>query len=215
MNTIKGRLAIAAALMLMAGQGFAETTTTTTSGGTAAGTATSADVGSFSSLSPGNQKIARSLFLAQKPTANGPAPLSLNQIAALKEKEGWGEAFKQMKAEGLVTAKNLGQVVSAHEQALHTATTAGSRTTTSGGHHDRDDASAARGDDHHGTGSGRDRDDASTAGGGEHHSVGGGHDHDDAVTVVSAGGTTTAGAMGTHGSSSSSAGSHGGGTHGR
>jgi hypothetical protein len=32
-NTIKGRLAIAAALMLMAGQGFAETTTTTTTMG--------------------------------------------------------------------------------------------------------------------------------------------------------------------------------------
>ena len=212
MNTIKERLAIAAALMLIAGQGLAQTTTTTTtSGATVAGTTTSANAGSFSSLSPGNQKIARSLFLAQKPTANGPAPLSLNQIAALKEKEGWGEVFKQMKAERLVTAKNLGQVVSAHEKALHTATTAGGRTTTSGGHHDRDDASAARGDDHHGTG--RDRDDASTAGGGEHHSVGGGHDHDDAVTVVSAGGTTTASATGTHGSSS--AGSHGSGTHGR
>jgi len=75
--------------------------------------------GSFQSLSPGNQNIARALFEAQQPTAKGPAPLSLNQIAASKGSAGWGEVFKQMKSEGLVNAKNLGQVVSSYE---HTTT---------------------------------------------------------------------------------------------
>ncbi len=78
--------------------------------------------GGFQSLSPGEQKIARSLFLAQQPTASGPAPLSLNQIAALRQHEGWGSVFKQMQAQGLVHDKNLGQVVSAHERSLHAVT---------------------------------------------------------------------------------------------
>lgn len=83
--------------------------------------------GSFQSLSPGNQQIARALFEAQQPTAKGPAPLSLNQIAARKGSAGWGEVFKQMKSEGLVNAKNLGQVVSNHEHTIsHTQGGAGS-----------------------------------------------------------------------------------------
>ncbi len=105
--TIQARLALAASLLLMASHGWAQQT-----GSTAA-------AGSFQSLSPGNQNIARSLFLAQQVTPNGPAPLNLNQIAALKGKEGWGRVFDQMKSEGLVDAKNLGQVVSGYEHELH------------------------------------------------------------------------------------------------
>src|SRR5215471_5546769 len=106
MMNLKEGLALAAGLMLMASAALAETT----SGGS----------GSFSDLSPGNQNIARALFNAQHATANGPQPLSLNQIAALKGgHEGWGEVFKQMKAEGLVNEKNLGQVVSGYEHQLH------------------------------------------------------------------------------------------------
>jgi hypothetical protein len=96
---------VAAAMLLVASQGWAQRS----------GTATA---GSFQNLSPGNQSIAHSLFLAQHPTPNGPAPLSLNQIAALKATEGWGQVFNQMKSEGLVDAKNLGQVVSGYEHQL-------------------------------------------------------------------------------------------------
>jgi hypothetical protein len=75
--------------------------------------------GAFATLSPGGQKIARSLFEAQiKSTAPGaPTPLTLDQIAAKKQgHEGWGEVFKDMKTQGLVTEKNLGRVVSGFER---------------------------------------------------------------------------------------------------
>lgn len=75
---------------------------------------------SFDQLPPGEQKIARALFEAQKGnTASGaPTPLTLDQIAARKKpgKEGWGEVFKEMKAQGFVSEKNMGQVVSSYEQ---------------------------------------------------------------------------------------------------
>ena len=70
--------------------------------------------GAFEKLSPGDQKIARALFEAQK-TNGGTAPLTLDQIAARKQHTGWGDVFKQMKAQGLVTDKNLGEVVSNFE----------------------------------------------------------------------------------------------------
>lgn len=72
---------------------------------------TAASSGAYESLSPGNQKIARALFEAQK-TGGSTKPLTLDQIAAQKQGEGWGEVFKQMKSQGLVEDKNLGQVVS-------------------------------------------------------------------------------------------------------
>jgi hypothetical protein len=72
--------------------------------------------GAFASLSPGDQKIARALFEAQ--TTNGSTtPLTLDQIAAKKQGHtGWGEVFKQMKTQGLLTDKNLGHVVSSFER---------------------------------------------------------------------------------------------------
>ena len=70
--------------------------------------------GAFEKLSPGDQKIARALFEAQS-TSGGATPLTLDQIAAKKRHTGWGEIFKQMKAQGLVTDKNLGQAVSNFE----------------------------------------------------------------------------------------------------
>ena len=71
--------------------------------------------GAFEKLSPGDQKIARALFEAQS-TSGGATPLTLDQIAAKKKHTGWGEIFKQMKAQGLVTDKNLGQAVSSFER---------------------------------------------------------------------------------------------------
>lgn len=91
--------------------------------------------GSFDRLSTGNQKIARSLFEAQTIDPNAPAPLNLDQIAALKTGApatavspgttgtGWGNAFKQMQSQGLIDARNLGQVVSGHYTPPATAAT--------------------------------------------------------------------------------------------
>ncbi len=79
--------------------------------------AQTAGTGAFASLSPGDQKIARALFEAQT-TSGGTTPLTLDQIAEKKKAghTGWGEMFKQMKEQHLVTDKNLGQVVSNFER---------------------------------------------------------------------------------------------------
>jgi hypothetical protein len=67
-------------------------------------------------LSPGDQKIAQALFEAQgKGTATSP-PLTLDQIASMKTRDGWGQVFKDMKSKGLLTQKTLGQVVSDFEK---------------------------------------------------------------------------------------------------
>ena len=78
----------------------------------------------FDQLSPGNQKIARAIFEAQKPPATGagagttaPKPLTLDQIAAMKQRDrGWGNIFKDLKQRGLVQDKNLGGAVSRFEK---------------------------------------------------------------------------------------------------
>src|SRR5438874_2115415 len=97
--------------------------------------------GAYLKLSPGNQKVARALFEAQNtsptptPTksgsktapapassaaagsANGPKPLTLDQIAAMKQSgTGWEQVFRQMRAQGLVADKNIGQVVTRYNQ---------------------------------------------------------------------------------------------------
>jgi hypothetical protein len=73
--------------------------------------------GAFSKLSPGQQKIARALFEAQRQGPNAPAPLSLDEIATRRQAhQGWGEVFKSMKQAGQVNEKNLGQVVKTWER---------------------------------------------------------------------------------------------------
>ena len=67
--------------------------------------------GAFDRLAPGEQKVARSLFDAQRRNLPPGSRLTLDQIAAKRGAEGWGVVFKDMKSQGLVTAKNLGQVV--------------------------------------------------------------------------------------------------------
>jgi hypothetical protein len=98
--------------------------------GPAGAQSTTGPTGSFDSLSPGNQKIADALFAAQKPTGTQ-TTLTRDQITGLKGTEGWGRVFKQMKADGLVSARNLGQVVSQHEHQLHASTT-GTTASTAG-----------------------------------------------------------------------------------
>jgi hypothetical protein len=160
--------------------------------------------GSFQNLAPGEQKIGRALFLAQQPTATGPAPLSLNQIAALKEHDGWGNVFKQMQAQGLIHSKNLGQVVSGYEHHLHAGraerggtmvvTKGTGRTSVAGSVHDGGAADR------------RGASDAATGEGSSRGSAGSVTDHDDTITVANASG-------GTHGSSNAGGSStHGGAT---
>ena len=75
-----------------------------------------AQQGAFNSLSPGNQKIAQALFNAEveNPPSPGTTPLTLDQIAAMKENgNSWGKIFRDMKAQGLVQERNLGEAVSA------------------------------------------------------------------------------------------------------
>jgi hypothetical protein len=184
MMNLKEGLALAAGLMLIATAALAE------SGGP----------GTFSDLSPGNQKIARALFEAQHPTVNGPQPLSMNQIAALKSHEGWGRVFKEMKAEGLVHEKNLGEVISSYEHHRHD-TRAGSSSgrtivTTGNGH------TFASGSDNGHAQAGKSGDAGSEGVG--HGFASADHGHD--VTVSTAGGATSGGASV---SSSGGGGSHG------
>lgn len=68
--------------------------------------------GAFERLAPGDQRIARSLFEAQRRDLPPGGRLTLDHIAAKKGSEGWSLVFREMKAQGLVTAKNLDQVVS-------------------------------------------------------------------------------------------------------
>jgi hypothetical protein len=87
----------------------------------------------FRQLSPGNQKIAQALFAAEHPVAGGATKLTLDQIAELKESAGWGKVFQQMKADGLIQARNLGRVVSAYEHTVHSAGSTGATGARTGG----------------------------------------------------------------------------------
>jgi hypothetical protein len=82
--------------------------------------------GAYQRLSTGNAKIARVLYDAQvantpsgaTTTASGPSAsktLTIDQIAAMKQGQGWGQVFQSMKALGLLAEKNLGQVVSRYQ----------------------------------------------------------------------------------------------------
>ena len=83
--------------------------------------------GAYARLSPGNAKVARALFEAQvtnttpaaaaaAPSAGAAKALTVDQIAAMKNGQGWGQVFQSMKALGLVAEKNLGQVVTRYQQ---------------------------------------------------------------------------------------------------
>jgi hypothetical protein len=101
--------------------------------------------GAYQKLSPGNQKVARALFEAQTvpmtpktktgnktaepetasaaPSGNGPKPLTLDQIAAMKQQgAGWEHVFRQMRAQGLVTDKSIGQLMTRHNQSRPSGT---------------------------------------------------------------------------------------------
>lgn len=83
---------------------------------TTAATTAAPKPNSFEGMSAGDRKIGRALFLAQHPTAAGPAPLSLNQIADLKAHSTWAKVFTHMQSRGLLQAKNLGQIVNGYQR---------------------------------------------------------------------------------------------------
>lgn len=70
----------------------------------------------FDQLSPGGKKHAQALFDAQTTKK-----FSRDEIVAMHlNGKGWGEIFKELKAQGLVKEKNLGQLMRKHErQARH------------------------------------------------------------------------------------------------
>jgi hypothetical protein len=106
MSTFKERLAVGAVLLAMAGQqGWAQQAVPQASRAGAPALPTIAD--RFDALSADEQETARRLFRAQQVTAEGAAPLSLDQIAALKGKTGWSGALKEMRSRGLVEAGSL------------------------------------------------------------------------------------------------------------
>ena len=88
--------------------------------------ATPAAKGSFDKLSLGNQKVAAALYYAQSPrSANGVVPasrrLTLEEIAGKRGRgQTWGQIFRELKAQGLVQEKSLGQVVARYQQTLDT-----------------------------------------------------------------------------------------------
>jgi hypothetical protein len=85
--------------------------------------------GPYESLSPGNQKIVRALYQAQRTDLPGTKPLTLDQIAAKKGHTGWGDVFKGLQSQGLIEAKNLGQVIRTYHHRHHmgAVTTAANR----------------------------------------------------------------------------------------
>lgn len=104
-------------IVLSAGMAAAQTTPSASAppAGATPPAATSAGTtspgGAFDKLSPGGQRIARALFEAQR--GQGSSTMSLDDIASRKlGGRGWGEVFKEMKEQGLVHEKNLGQVIS-------------------------------------------------------------------------------------------------------
>lgn len=94
--------------------------------------------GAFDKLSPGNQKIAQALFDAEQSnstttTSTTTKPLSRDDIAAMKQDgKGWGGVFRQMRKDGLVQEKNLGQVVSGANRAARSGPNGSGRSSVEG-----------------------------------------------------------------------------------
>ena len=80
--------------------------------------------GAFDKLSLGNQKVAAALYYAQSPrSTNGVTHASRRlTLEEISSKRGlgqtWGQIFRELKAQGLVQEKSLGQVVARYQQTL-------------------------------------------------------------------------------------------------
>lgn len=116
----------AVALVMAAASAQAQIAATTTSIETTTTTgsmvAAPAPRPAYDSLPAGDRRMARTLYDAQVRTATGATAWSLDDVAAARSETGWGNVFKQMRADGAVTQKNLGQLVSGSH---HVGATAG------------------------------------------------------------------------------------------
>ncbi len=74
----------------------------------------------YESLSPGNKRIAVALFEAQKSSTADVTPLTLDQIAQERRNgKSWADVFQAMKAQGLIQAESLAQVLGRYNRARH------------------------------------------------------------------------------------------------
>jgi hypothetical protein len=64
----------------------------------------------FSSLPPGDRRIAQALFHAQTAAAPSVQPRTLDEIAAMLA-AGWNRAFKELRDRGLIQEQTLGHLV--------------------------------------------------------------------------------------------------------
>jgi hypothetical protein len=87
--------------------------------------ATAASKGAFDKLSLGNQKVAAALYHAQSSgvgssgTTPAGRPLTLEEISAKRGRgQAWGQIFRELKAQGLVHEKSLGQAVARYQKTL-------------------------------------------------------------------------------------------------
>lgn len=126
---MKPQIAIVAAAMTfaLAGTLSAQTISTTTSTGNA---------GAYDALPEGNRKIVSAIYESQFGSPNdtaGGTLLTRDDIAAMRQGTGWGNAYRQLYEQGLVSERNLGQAISSRN---HNTTAAGGGVTvvtTAGG----------------------------------------------------------------------------------
>jgi hypothetical protein len=95
-----------------------------------------ANEGTFDALSVGNQKVVSSIYESQLGSANdqaGGTLLTRDDIAAMKADGGWGNTYKQLYDQGLVTHRNLGQAISSYNHASRATATTTTVVTTGDG----------------------------------------------------------------------------------
>lgn len=113
----------------------ATTTTTTMTTTTTTSTTPGSNAGAYDALSEGNRKIVSAIYEAQlgspKDTGAG-SLLTRDDIAAMRQDTGWGNAYRQLYEQGYVTEKNLGQAISSHNHGAR-ADTGTTIVTTAGG----------------------------------------------------------------------------------
>lgn len=78
--------------------------------------------GAYNALSDGDRKIVSAIYEAQLGSANdtaGGSLLSRDDIAALRQTTGWGNAYQRLHQQGMVADKNLGQAISSYNRSVH------------------------------------------------------------------------------------------------
>jgi len=78
-------------------------------------------LGAYDLLPDGEKRIVSAIYEAQLGSANDTASgglLSRDDITGLREKDGWGNAYKKLYAKGMVMEKNLGQAISTYVHSI-------------------------------------------------------------------------------------------------